>query len=930
MSIHERTFTKSRSQLARRKVAGDRLPSDATTSTSRQEMGKALVGKLADWCADQPAWAVDAMQRAASCSQRADADVDGLVCRIGLAHGLAVDGEHLCQPFAEDSVVAVGTTPDDVVLHSVGPLKGLDRLAGDQVLKFALDGITVVFGDNGSGKSGYTRALRQLTCVREDAPLEGDVFAAGNPPSKSISYTYRVGEAAAVTATWMDGESKPAVLGGVTLLDSDNLRVYVSGKSDILYMPPEAACVGRLADLYQAAASRYRGWIDDASRRCAGAFGGHYAQGTTAAALVARLQTGTPEANLPTVQALRDAATWSADDEAELASLQAELVRGPAATAALCDRIASSCLTIATAVEATATPLSDDVAVRDQPLAEARQRTRRVADALAAERIGSQPIGATGSNTWRELFAIARQFAAEAGVRPNGEPFAVGDPCPLCQQTIGEDAATRLAAFDAYVEGEATREAELAAVALARRVSALRDLSFKAEGELRTLLAEAATQGAPALALVDRTAIFTAALEARRDERVRQFDGGGIADLEPLPASPIDELRTWATQLTEHASELRSGDNRTAAATSTIAELTDRRQMNGLIEELVARRNELSNIHAWKRCEAALNTGPLSRLMTSLRKELTTPGLRARIEEEIRNFALTHIPLQFSDETSKGTSFFEVALATPRKAKKARVLSEGEQRALSLACFLAESHVAGRRSGIILDDPVTSLDHGRVRRVARRLVDEAAKGRQIVVFTHNLVFYHELMLACVDRPTPVPALPCLIQQGGSGEFGIVTVGDAPWIARKVKEREQTLKAMIDDIPDDLAISTDDYGRRCTGFYAALRETWERAVEEVVLNDVVRRFGSNVGTLRLGGVTVSDDDFLLVHRAMSRASEHSGHDQAAGKQIGTPDKAQMRVDLDELTAFRAAKMKLNREAEERRKSLVSGPPKAAVG
>ncbi|MBD8678320.1 AAA family ATPase [Sphingomonas sp. CFBP 13720] len=869
------------------------------------------------------------MKRAASCSQDVDSDVDALVCRIGLAHGIAIDGEHPCQPFTEESVVVVGASPDDVILHSVGPLQGLDRLAGDQVLKFALDGITIVFGDNGSGKSGYTRALRQLTCVREDAPLESDVFAAGNVPSKSITYAYRVGKVDAVTATWTEGDPKPAVLGGVTLLDTDNLRVYVNGKSDILYMPPEAACVGRLADLYQAAASRYRGWIDDVSRRCAGAFGGYYAQGTSAAALIARLQEGTPEANLPTEHALRDAATWSPDDEAELASLQAELVRGPAATAALCDRIASSCLTVATAVEATATPLSDDVAAGDKPLVEARQRTRRVADALAAEQIGSQPVGATGSDTWRELFAIARRFAAEAGVRTNGEPFAVGDPCPLCQQTLGEDAAVRLAAFDAYVEGQATREAELAAGATAQRISALRNLSFKAEGELRMLLAEAATHGAPAQAMVDRTAAFSAGLEARRDERVRQFNDGGIADLEPLPASPLIELRTWAAQLSEHATTLRSGDDRTAAATARIAELTDRRQMSGQVEELVARRKELKSIHMWKRCEAALNTGPLSRLMTSLRKELTTPGLRTRIEEEIRNFALTHIPFHFSDETSKGTSFFEVALATTRKAKKARVLSEGEQRALSLACFLAESHVAGRSSGILLDDPVTSLDHGRVRRVARRLVDEAAKGRQIVVFTHNLVFYHELTLACVDRAVPVPALPCLIQQGGSGEFGIVTVGDAPWVARKVKEREQTLKAMIDDIPDDLAVSTDDYGRRCTGFYAALRETWERAVEEIVLNDVVRRFGPNVGTLRLGGVNVSDDDFLIVHRAMSRASERSGHDQAAGRQVDTPIKAQMRADLAELTSFRTAKTKSNKEADDRRKSLATAPPRAAV-
>lgn len=888
------------------------------------------MGKLTEWCIGQPEWAIDAMQRAAICSGNFDADVDALVTRIGVTNGIPVDGEHPCQPFIEESLVAAGSSPDDIVLHSVGPLQGLDRLAGGQILKFALDGITIVFGDNGSGKSGYTRALRQLTCVREEAPLEGNVFAEESGPSKSIAYTYCIDGGAAVATTWGEGDPKPAVLSGITLLDTDNLRVYVNGKSDIIYMPPEAACVGRLADLYQSAAARYRNWIDDASRRCAGAFGGHYVAGTTAATLVARLQVGTPEAELPTDEMLRFAATWSSEDEEELSSLQVELVRGPAAIADLSDRVASSCQTAVIAVADAVAALSDDAVAQDGALDEARLETRRVADALAAERIGSQPVRGTGSGTWRTLFRIARQFAAEANLRLESEPFAASDPCPLCQQPLGDDAVARFAAFDAYVEGRATREAEFAADALAQRVATLRALSFKTEGELRTLLGEAATRGPQAQALIDRIVEFNARLQARRDERVRQLDQGRIADVEPLPASPVDDVRTWAARLTEEAVRLRSGDERTAVASARIVELTARRQMNGQIEELVARRGELERIHKWKRCETALNTGPLSRLMTSLRRELTTPGLKTRIEEEIQNFGLTHIPLQILDESSKGTSFFEVALATTKRAKKGRVLSEGEQRALSLACFLAESHVAGRKSGIILDDPVTSLDHGRVKRVARRLVDEAAKGRQIVVFTHNLVFYHELMLACVDRDVPVPALPCLIQQGLSGEFGMVAVGDAPWVARKVKEREQTLKAMIDEIPDGLATTCDDYRRMCTGFYATLRETWERAVEEIVLNDVVRRFGPNVGTLRLGGVNVSDEDFMLVHRAMSRASEHSGHDQAAGRQVDMPNKARMRADLAELTSFRTTKGRSNKEVEERRKALAAAPPKAAVG
>jgi energy-coupling factor transporter ATP-binding protein EcfA2 len=887
------------------------------------------VGKLAEWSRDKSDWVKDALQRAASSLQINQEDIDAVVSRVAIAHGLSVEGDHPCLAFSEASLIDVDTAPDDVVLCSVGPLQGLDRLVADQVLQFALDGITVIFGDNGAGKSGYTRALRQLTCVRQNAILAGDVFASTSQPEKSITYTYRREGQEALSETWREGAPKPTALAGITLLDTDNLRVYVDGKNDILYMPPEATCVGRMAELYQAAAMRFTNEIAAAKKQCASPFGGAYKTGSSAAGLVAKLALSTSESDLPTEEELRQHAIWTDEHLAELARLRAELSQGPGAQAALCDRIASACETASTPIDTSKAALSDAVLAGDAALLEAKATKRRAADALVAEQIGSQPIDATGSDVWQSLFRIARQFAAEAGLRGLDEAFIEGDACPLCQQTLREGAAKRLAAFDTYVEGSAVREAEKAENAVAQRLQTLRSLTFKSAEELQSLLGEASTQGPEAEALVRDAIAYSGGLKARRDERLAQFEASQLADLAPLPDSALERLKLWSSQLRDHAKALRGSDDQTAATTTRIIELEGQQQMSGQIEEFIARRHQLVAIHRWKKCETALNTRPLSLLMTSLRKELTTPALETRINEEIANFGMDHVPLRFADETAHGASFFEVGLATDQAAKKARILSEGEQRALSLACFMAETHVAERKSGIILDDPVTSLDHTRIRRVARRLIDEAGKGRQIIIFTHNLVFYHELMLACTDRPNPVSALPCLIEQGGEAEFGLVSVDSAPWLARKVKDREHTLKGLIDSVPAELATTSDEYRRACTGFYAALRETWERAIEEIVLNDVVRRFGANVGTLRLGGVDVSDEDYAMVHRAMSRSSEHSGHDQAAARQIESPTKKQMQADLNELTEFRAKKAKSNQAVASRRRAQAENPPKAAT-
>src|SRR6185369_6852838 len=75
--------------------------------------------------------------------------------------------------------------------------------------------------------------------------------------------------------------------------------------------------------------------------------------------------------------------------------------------------------------------------------------------------------------------------------------------------------------------------------------------------------------------------------------------------------------------------------------------------------------------------------------------------------------------------------------------KPDQVLSEGEQRALALADFLAEATLTPGTAGIILDDPVTSMDNQRKERIAVRLAKEA-KTRQVIVFTHDIVFLQML------------------------------------------------------------------------------------------------------------------------------------------------------------------------------------------
>ncbi|TGS46888.1 hypothetical protein EN822_27615, partial [bacterium M00.F.Ca.ET.179.01.1.1] len=92
------------------------------------------------------------------------------------------------------------------------------------------------------------------------------------------------------------------------------------------------------------------------------------------------------------------------------------------------------------------------------------------------------------------------------------------------------------------------------------------------------------------------------------------------------------------------------------------------------------------------------------------------------------------------------------------------------------------------RQGMIIDDPVSSLDHVRIRRVAARLVKEAATGRQIIIFTHNLLFFNEVVDAAAQATPPIPLVRNYINQSESAGFGLISETDPPGTAPSVTER----------------------------------------------------------------------------------------------------------------------------------------------
>jgi hypothetical protein len=96
------------------------------------------------------------------------------------------------------------------------------------------------------------------------------------------------------------------------------------------------------------------------------------------------------------------------------------------------------------------------------------------------------------------------------------------------------------------------------------------------------------------------------------------------------------------------------------------------------------------------------------------------------------------------------------------------------------------------------------------------------------------------------------------------------------------------------------------------------------VEEVLLASVVERFVAGVRTQSLRDVIVDDEDYRTIFTNMKRASEFSGHDMAAARQLPTPDLDDMRRDLTAIEQYRAAVNQRKRDIRNRREALERPP------
>ena len=171
-------------------------------------------------------WQRDALRRVFQYENLEPQDYDDLYAMMKSKHGLSDLKERKPVPLSEEhlSVQVDKSTP--VILRAVRDLKNVNRIVQGHELKFVHKGITVIYGGNASGKSGYFRVLKRACRARDvSETILSDAFdpnSANNIPEATFDVTI---DGKPDSLNWKRDATPPNELSTIAVFDSRCARV---------------------------------------------------------------------------------------------------------------------------------------------------------------------------------------------------------------------------------------------------------------------------------------------------------------------------------------------------------------------------------------------------------------------------------------------------------------------------------------------------------------------------------------------------------------------------------------------------------------------------------------------------------------------------------------------------------------------------------
>lgn len=824
------------------------------------------------------------------------------------------------------------------VLHQTG----VNRLQDDQAIEIDPAGMTVIFGKNGSGKSGYARILKKFAASRGDNRiLPNALTAVTTIPQASIRFLEGSEEK---QAEWTGNEKfVDSSFQRVRVYDSLSAHSLLVDEQTIAYSPTQIKVLSRFAE----ALGEVKAELDNRLKILELAdkqVGGHGTEKFEK--FLNDLKSLDPKSAKGAIESIQE---FSKRQGEELASLEERFARLKLdSKEVLLKRIEGRKAAVRSERSKAAkirgvlqcfTP--NDAAKSRKELERAKNTVREVQGALGQ----ADRLRICATDNWPHLWESVGNFFATlpASHEQYASEVSQWKTCPVCHQDLDSASKDRLLAFEQFAQGEANQRLKKAEATLEAATTSLNGIReyfdleipelskslvdrLEVSGDLGTTINDSFIDfyscAKRLLAAIDRELVETSSESTSNEESLSavKYASNDVNVVAEKFKVLVDLLNLAEGELNREVRELEALDSKgneheslgeRIAALEFCREASNHRQ--ALKEAHDAQLRKAAYVAASKKCNGRSATNLVKKLSNDFIGEISR-----RFSIELADLGFdSSIPVKLElAKTSKGVSYIKPQYNSQKSNVVGEILSEGEQRIVSMAGFFADLTGSKDSSCLIFDDPVTSLDHRFREKVARRLVRESAI-RQVVIFSHDFAFVQlleqmlreENLSRTVEGQSRLPEI---------SEVEIYRRADGAGSLSPVDWRRRSLKKQIGALKDGLQRlevlerkQPDEYPAAGESFLGAVRETWERVVEETLLNSAVVRMDPAVHTQNLRPLTdIGEDDLAAVELGMTIESRvmrgHSKAGEIAAQDF--PNSAFLRKELERLVDFHTSVQK----------------------
>ena len=640
------------------------------------------------------------------------------------------------------------------------------------------------------------------------------------PPSARIAF--RLGQEKPQELEWTD-QAGLAPFNRIDVFDSRAAALHVDGDLNYMYTPGELARFPLVQQGIDGVRSRLEQDVSDRTQT-SNPFLLQFDRQSRIYPLIDSLGAATDLAQLKTLSTVSDA------EKEEIPTLKAEVealqTTNPAAQLKLAETVK---LHLEALIKSLSVAGRFDVPKYGKSL-QRLQKAEQQYERATQESFAGLPIPGLLKEEWRRFIQSGEEYLKtldEAAKYP-----AKGEECLYCRQPLSPEAVALVKKYRDYCNNDFRTELDGAG----RDIEAIRRAYQQSVdfADVERRIGEVAGNGT--------------GITAGQLAEIRDFVGKGksIGDAIEL-RKPVE----WTGQAAQTAPVLKYLEDAQTHNKALLKDLTERREKRE--EALRERQGKLLDLESrlklaalTPQIEKAVEQAKwvdkakiqqrrfqgLLRSLTETSKvaseQLLNRDFERHFNEECKTLRAPVVTLQFPGRQGQVTRKKAVATGEHRPSD---VLSEGEQKVIALADFLAEASLKPP-APVIFDDPINSLDYKRMAEVVNRIV-ALSDTRQVIVFTHNIWFTTELLARFEHRKQDCSYYD--VSRDGA-KIGIVSKGTHP--------RSDSFSSLKGKINELIQVADKATGEPLAALieraYELVRNICEVIVETELLQGVTQR------------------------------------------------------------------------------------------